>query len=65
MKTQQEVDSALDAAYDNGYTDIIHYTPNEVAVDLCDHAEPFEGEEVTDLVSLINNWQIRKLAQLK
>ncbi len=60
--TQEAVSASLNVAVDqNGYTELLHWPAEHVAIDLADHDVDFEGVDTDVLIPFITAWQESKM----
>lgn len=56
--TQEAVSAALSTAVDqNGYTELLHWPAEHVAIDLADHDVDFEAVDTDVLIPFVTAWQ--------
>jgi hypothetical protein len=58
---QEMLDDILDIALDeNGYSELLDWTQEQVATDLCDYCPDLEGQDTERLLPHIKDWQERR-----
>lgn len=65
MTTQDAVDRSCDTALlENGYSEMLDWTAEQLAIDLCDYNAHFEGVEWERLLPFVRSWLDRRRTEV-